>query len=46
MNLETIADLGLPILVTLVSYLCVRWSQIDRPKREPLVRDEPLINQP
>lgn len=46
MSLETIADLGIPILVALLSYLCVRWSQIDQPKRESLLRDEPLINQP
>lgn len=46
MSLETIADLGIPILVALLGYLCIRWSQIDQPKREPPVRDEPLINQP
>jgi len=46
MSLETIADLGIPMLVALLSYLCIRWSQIDQTKREPLVPHEPLINQP
>ena len=46
MNLETVADIGIPVLVALLSYLCVRWSQVDRPKHEPLLSDEPLINQP
>lgn len=46
MNLETIANVGIPVLVALLSYLCVCWSRIDQPEREPLLRDEPLINQP
>lgn len=45
MTLETIADFGIPLLVALLSYSCVRWSKAGVKKSDSLRRDEPLINQ-
>lgn len=45
MSLDVLADIGIPCLVALLSYLCIRWSQADQTNREALQLDEPLINQ-
>ena len=34
MTLELIADFGIPLLVALLSYLCVRWAQTGQPTRD------------
>lgn len=42
MNAEQLADIGIPILVTLVSYLTFRWANNAPGRRETLIESDRL----
>lgn len=45
MKIETLIDVGIPLLVTLITYLCIRWASQNATNPEELIDSEPLIHQ-
>jgi len=45
MRIETLINIGIPLLVTLISYLCMRWASPNAHESEQLIDSEPLIHQ-
>lgn len=45
MQTELLIDIGIPMLVIIISYLAVRWSGVAESKSSGLIGSEPLIHQ-
>lgn len=45
MRIDTLINIGIPLLVMLISYLCIRWASQNANEPEQLIDSEPLIHQ-
>jgi len=45
MRIETLINIGIPLLVISITYLCVRWASQNAGEPEELIDSEPLIHQ-
>jgi|GEM_PF-1406239 len=45
MQIEHLIDIGIPVLVALISYLAVRWAGNSNSTKDELIGSEPLVHQ-
>lgn len=45
MQIELLIDIGIPVIVALISYLAIRWAGNSHSTKDELIGSEPLVHQ-